>query len=190
MDKKTDEEYKNIVNKENFFNVKKFFYLNCSKCRTSLSGVCVTHSKEKNNMIKEIIINNSIKNRNFNSKTYISVSMSNSNYTDNKFNHNDSCYNNSFPISSNNLNITKTFDKFGTYHSYKPSFIDNYEKYFKNIPTNDNIVLAIEHNESTDDYFFQDINNNYEIVDEKYIPTNSNKDVSSIEFNFEDLFNE
>ncbi len=63
----------NFSNVNNLSNVNNFSDLNCSKCKTSLSGVCIYHSKEKNN------INNSLKNKNFNKKTYISVSMKNDN---------------------------------------------------------------------------------------------------------------
>ena len=67
MDKEIVKELEKMVLENKYKKTLDFSDVRCSKCINSLSGVCNLHTKEKINMLKEILIKNTpteLKNKN------------------------------------------------------------------------------------------------------------------------------
>ncbi len=170
MDKEIDKEHSKNNTKHNFSNIKKFYDMNCSKCRASLSKVCIVHSKEKNNMIKEI---NLYKELNTNiKKNYVGiVTKSKPIFIDTNCSNNQ---NYSYPPYKNEVKLcshVRTLEE--------KSYLDNSDYFLDDIDTmNSNNYNNTIYNINK----INDVNK----LDSKI--ENNFQDVSLQEFSFEDIF--
>lgn len=183
MDKEIYKELKKMIINLNYSKTREFYDSRCFKCYNSLSGVCVNHIKEKNNMIKELKIisnkNNQVKKGRIimtpsptdNSlilKIHKNILDSDSSDNLEKYNYIDNC---------DNINVINN-----STDQYSKNYL-NYDKNINDSCLNDrsNINVFTKHNHQ------YDVNNN--IYNKNNYENNIlNNNGLDMEFSFDDVF--